>query len=347
MKFIFAAFISVFLLALPVGAVESIVEFRSDITVNIDASLDVHETIAVLAEGIDIRHGIFRDFPTSYQDANGVQTYVELDVKIVTRSGQPENYMVESISGGKRIRIGSADTFVGPGIHKYEIRYHTTRQLGFFKDYDELYWNVTGNGWRFPIDAASVTVHLPSGAVIKQFSTYSGPSGSASTNAIVNASKDGIFDAEMSKPLAPNEGFTIAVAWQKGIVTPPSASQQQIWMLRDNAGFLGLGATFLAVAGYFLYAWARVGRDPPKGTIVPLFYPPENWSPADVRYVWKQGFDNRTMAAAFVGLGVRGLLKITNDGGEADALRLLHGGFDLLENERDLRDVELAPQPDN
>jgi hypothetical protein len=28
-------------------------------------------------------------------------------------------------------------------------------------DRDELYWNVTGNGWEFPIDAASVGIVLP------------------------------------------------------------------------------------------------------------------------------------------------------------------------------------------
>ena len=41
------------------------------------------------------------------------------------------------------------------------IRYTTTRQLGFFESYDELYWNVTGNGWIFPIDRAEVRIRLP------------------------------------------------------------------------------------------------------------------------------------------------------------------------------------------
>ena len=38
------------------------------------------------------------------------------------------------------------------GQHRYEITYRTTRQIGFFAEYDELYWNVTGNGWTFPIE---------------------------------------------------------------------------------------------------------------------------------------------------------------------------------------------------
>ena len=33
--------------------------------------------------------------------------------------------------------------------------------MGYFADHDELYWNVTGNGWGFPIDRASARVVLP------------------------------------------------------------------------------------------------------------------------------------------------------------------------------------------
>ena len=39
----------------------------------------------------------------------------------------------------------SADSEVPRGEHNYVIRYVTTRQLGFFDSYDELYWNAIGN----------------------------------------------------------------------------------------------------------------------------------------------------------------------------------------------------------
>ena len=43
---------------------ERIISYYSDIQVAADASLHVTETIRVQAEGREIRHGIFRDFPT-------------------------------------------------------------------------------------------------------------------------------------------------------------------------------------------------------------------------------------------------------------------------------------------
>jgi hypothetical protein len=67
--------------------------------------------------------------------------------------------------------------FLERGTHVYEITYRTTRQLGFFDDFDELYWNATGNGWTFAIDRAAAIVHLPQGAAIKQHAASYGPAG--------------------------------------------------------------------------------------------------------------------------------------------------------------------------
>ena len=72
----------------------------------------------------------------------------------------------ESISNGVRIRIGDPDKYVEVGEHRYVIRYSTTRQIGRFNGFDELYWNATGNGWTFPIDVAEARIRClrPSGS---------------------------------------------------------------------------------------------------------------------------------------------------------------------------------------
>ncbi len=316
MKRFLASLICLLLLSIAVQAEETIISFKSDVTVNSNSTLDVVEAIAVISDGSTIRHGIFRDFPTRYTDKNGIQMRVDFSVESVSRNGEPENYVVESISGGKRIKIGDKDILIEPGIHKYIITYHTDRQLGFFKDYDELYWNVTGNGWQYAIQNASVTIHLPSGAKISNPSVYTGVVGSSGSDAQITLGSGNQFAATTTRVLDHGEGLTVAIAWQKGIVAPPSAQQQQLWMLRDNAGYAGLVATLLAVAAFFFWAWNKVGRDPPSGTIIPLFRPPESLGPAGVRFLWKQKFDDRAMAASLVGLAVQGRLKIENNNGD-------------------------------
>ena len=307
MRLLAFAFGLLALLATAVLADERITSFQSDVTVNADASLSVRETISVISENDQIRHGIYRDFPTTYPDRNGQRVIVGLDVLGVRRDGHDEPYAIESISNGKRIRIGDKDVLVDNGPHVYEITYRASRELGFFKDYDELYWNVTGNGWVFPIDKVKANIVLPAGAHVIQHAEYTGHQGDTGKDADASAS-DNQYSVETTRALGPSEGLTVAVAWPKGIVTPPTDSQKWNWWLADNAGLFVLLASL-----YYLYAWTKVGRDPPAGTIIPLFAPPEGLGPAGVRFVSRYGADGRTFAAAMVGLAVKGRMKIADD----------------------------------
>ena len=71
------------------------------------------------------------------------------------------------------------------------IRYLTTRQLGFFADYDELYWNATGTGWAFWIDQAEARITLPSTVAFLRSAVYTGPQGATGTDAEVIAQRPG------------------------------------------------------------------------------------------------------------------------------------------------------------
>ena len=313
MRRLFAFLIVCLALASPALADERIKSFLSDVTVNADASIDVTETITVNSEGNQIRHGIFRDFPTTYTDNNGQRVIVGLTVTDVKRDGRAEPYVLEPLSNGTRIRIGDKDTFLENAPHRYVISYRTTRQIGFFEKYDELYWNVTGNGWDFPIDAARVTITLPQGANILQHDEFTGGYRSTENYSRVLSATGNVFAAETTVALDPRQGFTVAVGWQKGLVTPPSDTQKWAWWASDNAGFFTLALGLLASALYFLFAWNKVGRDPPRGTIIPLFAPPKGLGPAALRFVSRYGADDKGFAAAIVGLAVKGRLKIADD----------------------------------
>ena len=63
-----------------------------------------------------------------------------------------------------------------------------------------------------------------------------------------------------------------------------------------------------------MFAWLRVGRGPPAGTIIPLFAPPEGLSAAAVRYVERMRFDDRCFTAAIVDLAVGGHVQLSGTG---------------------------------
>ena len=294
--------------AIPARAEERIIRFVSDARIETSGALHVVETLTIAVEGKEIKRGFLRDFPTRYKDHKGNQVDVGFEVESVTRDGVAEHYVVESIGNGSRIKIGSAGVLLKPGTYKYEITYATTKQLGFFDGYDELYWNVTGNDWVFPIETAEAVIRLPPGAKVIQSAAYTGPQGAQGKDFAVVPSSPGEYRAITKRRLAPGEGFTVAVGFTKGVVPPPPPPEDT-----TAISIPVMAAGILALIGYYLTGWFRVGRDPPEKAIIPLFGPPKGLGPAAVRYVWRQGFDDKTLASAVLGIAVKGGLRIHGD----------------------------------
>ncbi|MGH9547709.1 MAG: DUF2207 domain-containing protein [Terriglobales bacterium] len=159
---------------------QQILDYHSDIRVRQDASLLMQETIRVRSAGIKIHHGIYRDFPTRYKDHLGNRYVVRFEVVGASRDGQPEQFRIEDQINGERICLGDEKVILPPGEYTYELEYTATRKIRFFADHDELYWNVTGSGWLFPIAHAFAAVTLPSGipAASIHYQAYTGPQGS-------------------------------------------------------------------------------------------------------------------------------------------------------------------------
>jgi uncharacterized membrane protein YgcG len=328
----------------PAAAQERILQFVSDVAVERNGDLSVTETIRVQAEGREIRRGILRDFPTIYTGNNGVRVEVGFEVQSVTRDGAPENFTTEPLANGVRVRIGSADRVLTNGPHTYDIRYRTTRQIGFFADYDELYWNATGTGWTFRIDLAEARITLPERVPFRQSAFYTGAQGAQGKDAAVVEQQPGRIVFRTTRPLPPHNGLTVAAAWQKGVVEAPSAAQRATYWLQDNLAVpIALGGLAL-VLGFYTYAWLRVGRDPPRGTIIPLFGPPDGMSAAAVRYVENEGFDQRCFTAAIIDVAVNGHLKLSGTG-KSTTIERRDGGKPVAPAERTMASKLFATKP--
>lgn len=289
---------------------ERILAYDSLISVLRDGSMIVDETIRVQAEGREIKHGIYRDFPTDYKDLLGNRYRVGFQVQQVLRDGQTEGFHSEGLGNGVRVYIGDRDRILDAGTYTYTLRYRTDRQLGFFKGHDELYWNVTGNGWAFPIDAVRARVVVP-GVTGNDYKleAYTGYVGDKGADYRAGVDPEAWF--QTTRPLGPREGLTIVAMWPKGFVTTPSGEQRVRYFLKDNQALLVglLGLAILLV--YYMLIWWRVGRDPATGVIIPRYEPPANATPAAMRFVYRMGYDNKAFATAVVNLAVKGLVEIT------------------------------------
>ena len=101
-------------------AEERILSFKSNIKVNPDSSLTVLETIKVVCENNKIKHGIYRDFPTSYDvvihsSLPVLNRSVGFRVLQTTRDGKPEPRHTEVLYNGIRTYLGSKGVIISPG----------------------------------------------------------------------------------------------------------------------------------------------------------------------------------------------------------------------------------------
>jgi len=302
-------------LALPAAAAERVLEFHSDIRIARSGELTVTETIAVQAEGREIRRGILRDFPTDYRDRAGTRVRVPFEVLRVTRNRAPERHALERLRNGVRIRIGDPSVMLPRGRHEYEITYRTSRQLGFFERHDELYWNVNGNGWTFAMDRVSADVALPAAAGAERIrvEAYTGYQGARGRDYVAEARADGA-SFRTTRALAPRQGLTVVVEFPKGIVRAPALAERLAWWLGDNRGALTGAAGFALLVAFLGWRWHLVGRDPRAGPAFPRYEAPPGVGPAGVRFIDRMQYDNACFAAGMLGMGARGLLRIRQTG---------------------------------
>ena len=277
------------------------------VAVQPDASVRVTEQITVQACGNQIKRGIFRMLPEK-----GLSGYEVLSVR---RNGRPEPYRVRNLSNGLMVYIGDENTFLSRGGQNYEISYRAFDAVRFQPDFDELYWNVTGNEWQFPIEHASVRVTLPAGAAIvpqgiSLYTGYQNESGPAAARA------DGNLFFVTTRPLAPGEGFTVSAAFTKGAVQQPSRWEKYEREWKKYRPFLGpILIVWLVLLGYYAVVWRWVGKDP-ASRVVRLLEPPAGLSPAQARYLRRMKYDTTTNTVIILSLVQKGCMQvITEDSG--------------------------------
>ncbi|MEP0521440.1 MAG: DUF2207 domain-containing protein [Hyphomicrobiales bacterium] len=286
----------------------------SDIKILDGGTLDVTDTIQVRAERQQIRRGIYRDFNTRITLSDGSSGTVSYDILDVTRNGQSEPFHTQQFSGALRLFIGEENTFLTIGEHSYVIRYKATRQIRFLEEYELLDWNVTGNFWEFPIDQVSVKLWLPENGAFEDMEFFTGQFGETSSEGtlMIAPSRD-VVSIIASTEFLPGEGLTVRAKIAKGSIAPPSDLQGILWLLRDNIQNIGSALILCLISLYYLVVWLRIGRDPPKGVVVPSWQPLDNISPALANYIENRGFSSnpfRALSAAFVSLAVKGHVTI-------------------------------------
>jgi hypothetical protein len=281
-----------------------VADFQDSIVVSRDGSAVVTERIKLVFVGD--WHGIHRTIPVEYPGPNGTNYELYLRVTSVSDGAGGTLKYESSISNGARdLKIYIPDA--ADATRTVEITYEVRNGTRFFKDYDEFYWNVTGNDWPVPIDHAAATVRFPeysAGSLRAQ--AFTGVYGSSQRDATANI--DGAeAQFETNHPLPMRGGLTIDVYIPKDILKEPSGLTRFLWFLGGNpVVFLPL----VTLAGMFALWWYK-GRDPDPGvSVAPMYEPPAGISPAEAGTLLDDTIHPRDITSTMVDLAVRGYIKI-------------------------------------
>ena len=292
---------------------ESIRRYDVAIDLHADGSLDVKETIDY-DFGTAERHGIFRDIPESVTGRYGLRS-IGLDSFAVTRDNVTEPFEKLVVSGDAgpmvRLKIGRGDLFL-TGKHRYTIAYHVAHGILSMQDgRDAMRWNAVGTGWKVPIQHVKVTIRIPETMVGHpvETKTFSGPYGSETTRARIEQKGPRLYEASIDS-LAPHEGLTVELAFEKGLLGQSGDFDEGVWgWLKHRWPWLFL---LVYILGLF-NQWYRHGRDPSIGSIAPMYGAPEGIDPLRAGLLIDQFADNKDVAAAIIDLARMGYLRIEEE----------------------------------
>ena len=299
---------------LSLHAYEHITLFQSDITIANNSTILVQETIDVVSEGYQIKRGIVREIPTEYRMWGFFNFNVEFRIKSVVRDGKEISYWTEHASNGIKIYMAKKDSFISLGKHRYVLTYETTRQIGFFEKHDEFYWNVTGNGWRLPINKVIARLHIPNKIPMNAIELwgYTGYQGDKKSNCCYEI-EDNVITFVTTKNLYSGEGLTIAVGMPKGYIADLSFPDKIQLFIKDNIVVLFVLLLLFLLLSIMLFFFITIHFKNKSYQITPLFHPPKDMMPSTVGFIASMEFKQTFLSADIIHLAMRDLITIKKD----------------------------------
>ncbi|MFA6394186.1 MAG: DUF2207 domain-containing protein [Patescibacteria group bacterium] len=320
-KFILLVFIFIPLFAPLTGRAREnvtdwyIKDFQSEIIVNKDSSLDITENIIADCGNASDKHGIFRILPDAVriESADGKITAVKTPVELIgitdfeghkLKYKETKNFFDKTITW----KIGDPDIEVS-GVNYYRIKYRVKNAIRFNDDFDELYWNLSGNFWDLEIDNFQAKIILPSGADEADIKVdyYAGALKSKAKDlAAYQRIAPDTLEFRSKGTLKIGEGITASVIFPKNIFTPYEFSFLEIY----GKYLWPLIPLFVFFVGY--YFWRKYGRDPRVDkTVIPEYEAPENLTPLETGMLMTNGiFSNKLVTAEIINLAAKGLLSV-------------------------------------
>ena len=297
--------------------------FESNIDINKDGTLTIEEFI-LMDFGTEQKHGLVRDITYKRVNLDGDRKLMPINILSVTDdTGATYNYSLSKISDYIELKIGDEDKLVS-GIKTYIIKYQVSGAITYFTDHDELYWNLTGNYWKYPIESFKASIKLPEGATESNIKLICYEGDSSSDRQTCSTKYDnGYVLITSSRMLVPGEGVTSSISFPKELVQVLEPQKDEASIL---ARIMRIPIVILASYWYlFLPVRILIGSIKERSftkryqRIVTAWFEPPQYnskdalSPAETGFLLDKKINHRELTATIIHLAQRGFIKIRED----------------------------------
>lgn len=286
---------------------ERILEFRSDIKVNTDTTIDIVEKIVFRPSEVTPRHGLEWTIPYEYS-VKAFRRPTKLTIKRVSYyplSNESlivmDQYSRTDESGWITLRIGNPDQYINETyvyVIEYSLKY---TGISYFEENDEVYLNIIGPGWNIPIENASATLELPT--EVQEILCFTGSDGSNTENCDIEINKN-IVNVKPKDILQSYEGYTIAIKQPKGTFDD-TTKEQTILVILAN-----IGIVLPIPVGIFLFSFLLKKYRNPKLTIIPQYEPEKDMDSLLSNVLYKNISSNKGIYASLIEMAIKGYYKI-------------------------------------
>ena len=262
------------------GAQDYVFErFELAMDVGLDNSYQIEERIT--ANFSVPRHGIYREIPVKF---GNVYTKVEnlKSSEPITRDSSSKDWVT--------FRLGSADRTVS-GVKEYLLSYSYRIGDDRNPEYDELYFNLLGDGWQAPIKEFVFTISFPEAIDPSMVFLTGGSYGSTAQKGRYEISEDRKTITGSAQNLKAGEALTLRVQMEEGYFS------EVVPYVDYTVPLTALTLLVVAaMAAHALTLFSRYGREE---VFVPVvrYEAPTDLSPLEVGYLADGVVDNKDLTS--------------------------------------------------
>ena len=280
------------------------------LNVNDNNVVDVKEVL-----GVDFtssyKHGIYKYTPEWYEYTSSKGDFVKRKSIINNLKSTSDSYTVDIVNKKKRIKLGSANSYTGLGLHVYEIEYEYDMGEDPFNGYDEFIFHAYGDFWGTDINNPQIYINMPKSFDKNNVKFYADKTLKNDITKYMDIEIDGNSIAasyNIDKCYKEKSDCNITKSITVSINLPDG------YFVNCNNNYSNINIIFvlivIVITLIVFMLWMIFGKDHKKKIMTVEYYPPYNFDAARVGYMLNKASGKKMTIALIIELASKGYIQI-------------------------------------